>query len=39
MALNSADAFFFQLQIPSTAMFSCLFEMFLYMVTDESALL
>lgn len=40
MALNSAQFFFlFQLQIPSTVMFSCLFEMLLYMVTDESALL
>lgn len=27
--------FLFQLQIPTTVMFSCLFEMLLYMVTDE----
>lgn len=37
MALNSVRAFFFQLQIPLIVMFSCLFEMLLYMVTDESA--
>lgn len=40
IALNSAHVFFlFQLQIPSTVMFSCLFEMLLCMVTEKAALL